>query len=324
MADNQHQRSRKKSSSVGSGGKRARGLKGKGPTPKAEDRIYHPAHQRKIEREVRKRKQMQRENSVKARKGSITLRDGSDFIVGRNAVTEAVRGGIPFSRIFLQSSLVHDSRLSLVLQEAVARHVPVVEVSRSDLDALSDSMVHQGIGIEVPPYEYADITSLVHAKKDDGVPGFFVALDGITDPHNLGSIVRSACAFYADGVIIPERRSCEVNSVVWKVSSGGAARLPIAREKNLVRTLEYLKSEGYFVVGLDGGGSQNIGELSVADMPLVVVTGSEGKGLSQLTRKTCDVIASIPISPLMESLNAGVATGVALYQIHNLRTAKEN
>ena len=149
--------------------------------------------------------------------------------------------------------------------------------------------------------------------------GLIVALDSITDPHNFGAVVRSASAFHVDGVLIPERRSASVNATAWKVSA--LARVPIAREKNLVRALEELKEQGYFVVGLAGEGSQAIGELDLADMPLVLVTGSEGKGLSRLVRDTCDVLAAIPIASQMESLNAAVATGIALYQIDQKRSA---
>lgn len=116
-------------------------------------------------------------------------------------------------------------------------------------------------------------------------------------------------------MLIPERRSAGVNATVWKVSAGAAARVPVARETNLVRALEELKEEGYFVIGLDGGGQESVDTLDMADVPLVVVTGSEGKGLSRLVRETCDVIASIPIASDMESLNAAVATGIALYQL---------
>ena len=186
---------------------------------------------------------------------------------------------------------------------------------------MTDDAVHQGVAIEVPPYNYATIDDLVARANVKEAPGLIVALDSVTDPHNLGAVMRSASAFWADGILIPERRSAGVNVTAWKVSAGAAARVPVARETNLVRSLEHLKKAGYFVVGLDGGGDTEIGELTVADMPLVLVTGSEGKGLARLTRETCDVIASIPIARDLESLNAAVATGIALYQIDMLRKA---
>ena len=145
----------------------------------------------------------------------------------------------------------------------------------------------------------------------------------MTDPHNLGAVLRSASAFGADGVVVPERRSAGVTAAVWKVSAGAAARVPVARVPNLVNALGALKKAGYFAVGLDAGGQARIDGLGFADAPLVLVTGSEGKGLARLTRQTCDVIASIPIDADLESLNAAVATGIALYQIDRLRAAAE-
>ena len=149
-----------------------------------------------------------------------------------------------------------------------------------------------------------------------------MALDQVTDPHNLGAVLRSAGAFAADGVIIPERRSAGVTTTAWKVSAGAAARVPVARATNLVRTLQDCKAAGFFVVGLDGGSEVSIRGLELADQPLVLVTGAEGAGLSRLVRETCDLVVSIPISSAVESLNAAVATGIALYEVSALRVAQ--
>ena len=173
----------------------------------------------------------------------------------------------------------------------------------------------------MPAYEYADALDLLEHARGAGRTPLLVALDHVTDPHNLGAVLRSAGAFGADGVLIPERRSAGVNVTVWKVSAGAAARVPVARETNLVRTLTTLKKRGCFVVGLDGGGDTVLEDLTLADAPLVVVTGAEGAGLTRLVRETCDVVASIPISRAVESLNAAVATGVGLYEIGRLRRA---
>src|SRR5699024_10715491 len=132
---------------------------------------------------------------------------------------------------------------------------------------------------------------------------------------NLGAVLRSAGAFGADGVVLPERRSAGVSSTVWKVSAGAAARVPVARETNLTRALTEAKKAGLFVVGLDGEGTTSVRDLELATEGLVLVTGSEGKGLSRLVRETCDVVASIPIGADVESLNAAVATGIALYEV---------
>ena len=197
----------------------------------------------------------------------------------------------------------------------------MLEATRLDLEALTDGAAHQGVAIEVPAYEYADAAGLLERAREAGRTPLLVALDQVTDPHNLGAVLRSAGAFGADGVIIPERRSVGVNATVWKVSAGAAARVPVARETNLVRALTALKREGCFVVGLDGGGDTALEGLALADAPLVVVTGAEGAGLSRLVRETCDVVASIPIARTVESLNAAVATGIGLYEIDRLRRA---
>ena len=172
---------------------------------------------------------------------------------------------------------------------------------------------------EVPAYEYTTARDLLERARALGRTPLLVALDQVTDPHNLGAVLRSAGAFGADGVIIPERRSVGVNATVWKVSAGAAARVRVARATNLVRTLGQLKKEGCFVVGLDGAGSTDIEDLTLADSPLVLVTGAEGAGLSRLVRETCDVLASVPISRSVESLNAAVATGISLYEVDRLR-----
>ncbi len=306
----------RKGSGKGTGGHNRRRLEGRGPTPKAEDRTYHPAHKRKKERE----EAAKRVAGPKLR-GSLRQPEGFELVSGRNPVFEAVQSGIPYERVFLVSSMTNDDRVSEVAREAMTNGTPLVEVTRAELDKMTDGQVHQGIAIEVPPHPYGGIDDLVERAEEADRLGLIVALDQVTDPHNLGAVMRSAAAFGADGLLIPERRSASVNATVWKVSAGAAARLPVARETNLVRSLKELKKQGYFVVGLAGDGTSNVARLDLADVPLVVVTGSEGAGLSRLVRETCDVIASIPIDGETESLNASVATGIALYQIDQKRRA---
>lgn len=306
----------RKGSSKGTGGHSRKRLEGRGPTPKAEDRTYHPAYKRKKEREAAER----RAAGPKLR-GFLHQPEGFELVAGRNPVYEAVRSGIPYERVFLVSSMTNDDRVSDVAQEAMANGTPLVEVTRAELDKMTDGQVHQGIAIEVPPHPYVGIDDLVERAYDTERPGLIVALDSVTDPHNLGAIMRSAAAFRADGVLIPERRSASVNATVWKVSAGAAARIPVARETNLVRSLKELQKQGYFVVGLAGDGDADVAHVDLADVPLVLVTGSEGGGLSRLVRETCDVVASIPIDGETESLNASVATGIALYQIDQKRSA---
>lgn len=309
----------KKGPKVGTGGHSRRRLEGKGPTPKAEDRTYHPAFKRKKAREAR---EAQEAAIARARaKSSIKISEGHELIAGRNPVAEAARAGVPIERVFVLDN-VKDDRVEEVVRLASGLGAPVYEVTRRDLDVATDGAVHQGVAIEVRGYEYRDVEDLIaDSLQQLGVP-LLVALDQVTDPHNLGAVLRSSGAFGADGVIIPERRSAGVNTTAWKVSAGAAARVPVARATNLVRALEDCKKAGFFVVGLDGGGDTELRDLKLADGPLVVVTGAEGNGLSRLVRQTCDQIVSIPIASAVESLNAAVATGIALYEVDSLRRAR--
>lgn len=310
----------KKGAQVGTGGHGRKALEGRGPTPKAEDRTYHAAHARKVARE----RQSEQEAAIaRARaKTSIKLPEGHELIAGRNPVAEAVRAGVPIERVFLATGNATDDRVEEVVRAAARSGAPVLEVSRHDLDVAADGAAHQGVAIEVPAYEYSDVADLiVGAKQQIGDP-LLVALDQVTDPHNLGAVLRSAGAFGADGVIIPERRSAGVTTTAWKVSAGAAARVPVARATNLVRALQECQQAGFFVVGLDGGSDVAIRDLGLADGPLVLVTGAEGAGLSRLVRETCDQVVSIPISSRVESLNAAVATGIALYEVVSVRAAR--
>ena len=150
-------------------------------------------------------------------------------------------------------------------------------------------------------------------------PALIVALDGVTDPRNLGAIVRSAAAFGAAGVLMTERRAAGMTASAWKASAGAAARMPIAQVTNLARTIDAAKKEGLFVVGLDGESEDTIAAMKIATEPIMVVVGSEGKGLARLTREKCDLVISIPISASTESLNASVATSIALFHIDQAR-----
>lgn len=306
----------KKGAKVGTGGHSRRRLEGKGPTPKAEDRTYHPAYKRKIQREAREA----REAAIaRARaKSSIKVAPGHELIAGRNPVAEAVRANVPIERVFVLDN-VKDDRVEEVIRLATHMGAPVFEVTRRDLDVATDGAVHQGVAVEVRGYEYSHVEDLIVGSLQKVGTPLLVALDQVTDPHNLGAVLRSAGAFGADGVIIPERRSAGVNTTAWKVSAGAAARVPVARATNLVRALEECKKNGMFVIGLDGGGDASLRGLKLADAPLVVVTGAEGAGLSRLVRETCDQIVSIPISSAVESLNAAVATGIALYEVASVR-----
>ena len=320
----------KKGATVGSGGQRRKGLEGRGPTPKAEDRVYHAAHKRKVADE--KRVPTGRGGAARGTERAGTSRGGTsrgggpkgrgsvqEIVAGRNSVLEALRARIPVEVVYLASRLDADDRTSEIVDIVAGRGYDLLEVGKPELDRLTDGAVHQGVAIKVPPYEYADVDDLLDAAEASGRPPLVVALDGVTDPRNLGAVLRSAGAFGAHGVLVPERRAAGVTASAWKVSAGAAARVPVARATNLVRALGELKKAGCFVVGLDAGGTTAIGDLQLATEPLVVVAGSEGKGLSRLVREACDVVASIPIGSDTESLNAAFATGISLYEVARLR-----
>lgn len=311
---------KKKGPTKGSGGNRRQGLEGKGPTPRAENRVGHPKARARARAEARAA-QPTRAQRLERMRSRFAVPADHEIICGRNAVAEAARAAIPMTRVFMAVPADSDERLEAVVRRAALLGAPVLDTTRMGLDALTEGAAHQGVAAEIPAYEYTDAAGLLEHCRDAGRTPLLVALDQVTDPHNLGAVLRSAGAFGADGVIVTERRSAGVTAAAWKVSAGAAARVPVARETNLVRTLEALKKKGCFVVGLDGRGQESLENLTVADMPLVLVTGAEGAGLSRLVRQACDVVVSIPISRTVESLNAAVATGIALYEVDRLRRA---
>jgi len=299
----------KKGAVKGSGGQARRGLKGKGPTPKAEDRVYHAAHKRKKEAERRAR-------------GRHVKEETTELVVGRNPVIECLHAKVPASALFVAEGTGADDRLSEAATIAASRGIPTIEVPRFELDKMTGNGLHQGIGLQIPPYKYTDVHSLIAAAADNPEPGMFVILDNITDPRNLGAVIRSVAAFGGHGVVIPERRSAAVTAVTWRTSAGTAARLPVARETNLTRTIQEFQKNGYQVVGLDAGGEHTLDTYDGGTDPVVIVVGSEGKGISRLVRENCDVIMSVPMVGWVESLNASVAAGVVLSEFARQRRAK--
>ncbi|MDR1768069.1 MAG: 23S rRNA (guanosine(2251)-2'-O)-methyltransferase RlmB [Propionibacteriaceae bacterium] len=308
-----------KGSTAGSGGRIRRSLEGKGPTPKAEDRPYHKAYRRRGPDEPGrtgggKPKSSRPSGDGKGRLGAAN----PDLVFGRNPVLEALRAGLPVKRAYIAEGVERDDRLRDILAFAAEHGIPLLQATRSELDRIAGGGVHQGVVLQLPRYEYADAADLLEAALDDPGSGprpVFVALDGVTDPHNLGAIVRSAAAFGAGGVIIPERRSAQRTAAAWKASAGAAARLPVARVTNLNRTLKQYAEAGFTVVGLDGQATCDISDFPGRDGPVLLVVGSEGAGLSRLVRQNCDALASIPIANAVESLNASVAAAIALYEL---------
>ncbi len=295
----------KKGPTVGSGGVRRRGLEGKGATPAAKDRSHHPAAKRAA-KAARKQRGRQRKT------------DDVELVLGRNPVVECLRAGVPATALYVALGADSDERLTESVTRAADTGIPILEVPKPDLDRMSTNGLHQGIALQVPPYDYAHPDDMLKSATTDVSPAMLVALDNISDPRNLGAIVRSVSAFGGHGVLIPQRRSASVTAVAWRTSAGAAARLPVARATNLNRTLKDWANAGLQVVGLDARGDITIDELDGSG-PILVVVGSEGKGLSRLVRENCDAIVSIPMAGPTESLNASVAAGVVLAEIARQR-----
>ncbi|MDR0504731.1 MAG: 23S rRNA (guanosine(2251)-2'-O)-methyltransferase RlmB [Bifidobacteriaceae bacterium] len=304
----------KKGPSKGSGGKGRRALRGHGPTPKAEDRPYHPAAKRKAAEQPGYRVEGRAAGPVGRPKQRAFPQRPTDenLVVGRNPVLEALRAEVPASRLEIADSLDADPRLSEILELANSQGLIISEVPIRQIDRRSTTR-HQGVALTTRPYRYSKLDSLLQSGRTARQPALLVALDSVTDPHNLGAAIRSAAAFGATGLIIPERRAAAVGPGAWKASAGAAARLPIARVTNLVQALRQCQRSGCTVVGLAASGVETVDKLDVLTQPVVLVTGGEGRGLGRLVQETCDLIARIDISAATESLNASVATGIALY-----------
>ncbi|GGG20919.1 putative tRNA/rRNA methyltransferase [Rhodococcoides trifolii] len=306
----------KKGQVIGSGGKRTKGLEGRKATPPASERTKHPAARR-----ARAAERATAPSGGGGNRGRAPVRkteDGPENVLGRNPVVECLRAGVPATALYVASGTEADDRLKESVQLAAEAGISILEVSRTDLDRMSANGMHQGIALQVPPYRYAHPDDLVSHARTRQEPALLVALDNITDPRNLGAVVRSTAAFGGHGVVIPQRRSASVTAVAWRTSAGAAARLPIARATNLTRTLKDWQDKGILVVGLDADGDTTLDEFDGSG-PVVVVVGSEGKGLSRLVRDTCDHILSIPMAGPVESLNASVAAGVVLADIARSR-----
>jgi 23S rRNA (guanosine2251-2'-O)-methyltransferase len=240
--------------------------------------------------------------------------DAPEVVGGRNPVVEALRAEVPAGALYVAQRTDNDDRVREAIKMAADRGIALLEVTRTQLDRLTDGAVHQGLALQIPPYEYAHPDDLVEAARDAAEVPLIIALDGVTDPRNLGAIARSAAAFGAHGLLVPSRRSAGVTASAWKTSAGTLANLPVARASNLTSALREYRDQGLFVIGLDGDGTVEMADVELASEPLVIVIGSEGKGLSRLVRESCDQLARIPMTTAAESLNASVAAGIALYE----------
>jgi 23S rRNA (guanosine2251-2'-O)-methyltransferase len=313
MAGNSQRRGRssgagKKTATTGTGGKNRRSLAGRGATPPAQARPNHPAY-RKAQVAVARRDNRQRTQRRNE--------DSPELLLGRNPVLEALRANIPATALYVVTGDTSrggtDERIAESVQLAADRGLPLLEVGKAEFDRMSDGALHQGIGLMVPPYDYAHPDDLLDIARDSGRPPLLVALDGVTDPRNLGAIIRSAAAFDAHGVVVPQRRAVGMTASAWRTSAGAAARLRVARAVNLARALASYQDAGLQTVGLAGDGDVDLHDYDGFADPVALVVGAEGTGLSRLVREKCDVVVRIPIAKATESLNVSVAAGVALY-----------
>lgn len=329
---------------AGSGGKRRAGLKGKGRTLPAAERPWHKAYSGpepvpartawKQEKERRAAAAAGRKPTASTPGGRAT--GGRELVVGRNPVVEALRARVPATALYLAEGIDADERVRELVRLAGDRRIPVLEVTRAELERLAASARHQGVGLQVPAYRYRPFEELVPA--DPGPRSLLVALDGVTDPRNLGAVIRSAAAFGAQGLFLPARRAAGVTAAAWRTSAGAAAQLPVARVTNLTRALQACQQAGFQVVGLDADAGDAlypaapVGSGEDADHPdrdpllgpLVLVVGSEGRGLSRLVGATCDLRVAIPMAAGVESLNASVAAAVVLAEVARRRRAVGN
>ncbi|WP_300678173.1 23S rRNA (guanosine(2251)-2'-O)-methyltransferase RlmB [Nocardioides sp.] len=303
------QKSSKKGATVGSGGVRRRGLEAKGPTPKAKDRPYHKAYKDAAAAEAAGRRTQRKRSTSDA-----------EWIIGRNPVVEALREGVPANALYVAEGAERDGRLREAFQLASELGIALLEVTKTELDRLTGFNGHQGLAARIPAYEYAHADDLLDTAADRGETPLIVAIDHVTDPRNLGAIIRSAAAFGAHGVVVPDRRAAGMTAAAWKTAAGAAARMQVAQTVNMTRQLKAYQDAGCQVIGLDMDGDFELPEIGeYATDPLVIVVGAEGSGIGRLVRETCDQIVSIPMVNAVESLNASVAASVVLYAVSNAR-----
>ena len=241
------------------------------------------------------------------------------LVGGLHPVRELLRSRQPVTRLLVATGREGTAVLDEILRLAAERSVPVEEVDRRRLDQLTEGLVHQGVVMVGPPFPYVPLPRVLEGALAAPEPALLVALDQITDPHNLGSIARSADALGAHGLLIPARRTASVTATAEKAAAGALAHLPLAAVTNLARALAELRDAGVWSLGLDGEAAAELAQHPLVTEPCVLVVGAEGAGLSRLTRERCDALVRLPMRGHVSSLNASVAAGVALATIQQRR-----
>lgn len=247
--------------------------------------------------------------------------ENHDLIYGRHPVLAALESDRNINRIWVQSKLRYDPQFHSLLNEAKANGTVVDEVDHHRLGQMTQGGNHQGIVAQISPHHYTELDDLIQQAFNKSERPVIVAADGITDPHNLGAIIRTAEALGANGIVIPQRRAVGITSTVVKVAAGALENFPVARVVNLGRALENLKESGFWIYGAESTSSQPVYEAEFSQ-PTVLVIGSEGEGLGLSIQKRCDVLVSVPLQGQTPSLNASVAAGMALYEIYRQRWIK--
>ena len=244
-----------------------------------------------------------------------------DILLGRNAVREAIKSGRSINRILIAEGS-HGGSISEIINLAKERHLVLQSISTDKLDMLCGGQRHQGVAAYAAPVDYVELDDILNLAKDRGEDPFLILLDELEDPHNLGAILRTADAVGAHGILIPKHRSCPLSSVVAKTSAGAVEYVPVARIGNVSQTLENLKKQGLWVAGADMDGTENYYEANLTG-PIVLVIGSEGHGVSRLTKEACDFIVKIPMRGKVNSLNASNAAAILAYEILKQRTLQK-
>lgn len=243
-----------------------------------------------------------------------------DYVYGKNPVMEALRSGQTVHKVWVAED-AKKGQMNQVLGLCKTHQVQVLTVPKKRLDQMADGESHQGVIAQCAAYEYAEMDDLfARAKKKDEQP-FFLLLDELEDPHNLGSILRTADASGVHGVIIPKRRAVGLTSTVARTSAGAISHVPVVRVTNLARTMDDLKKQGLWFVGTDAKGETDYRYMET-DLPLALVIGSEGKGISRLVKEKCDFLVSLPLMGQVTSLNASVAASLLMYEVMRKRQAK--
>jgi 23S rRNA (guanosine2251-2'-O)-methyltransferase len=264
-------------------------------------------------------KQARRRDRLEAGRGALTTEPGWMVIEGRRPVIEALRGSRRVDRLVVAAGAAERGTLADLLELAAEQGVPVSTVPRSLLDAHAETGAHQGVAAVVSPLESIGLAELLAIPLGGAEPPFFLALDGVEDPHNLGALVRSAEAAGCHGVVLPRHRSAPLSATAVKSSAGALEHVAVAEVANLAQALERLRAAGLWCIGLDGGAESSLFDLELADEPVCVVVGGEGAGLHRLVRETCDLLVRIPMAGRVASLNASVAGALALFEVRRRR-----